>query len=361
MKDNFQPVTEINLGALCENALILKKTVGDFYCVLKCDAYGHGDINCARALSEAGFDRFAVFSVREAERIRRFAREILILGRSEKKLIRLVAERGYIQTVSSFEYLEELQSVTDIPHIHLKLDCGMNRSGFRCNPEEILSRLGHVRDKVCGIYTHFHSADCPELNETKSELKDFIGKSDFLRDALGNEILRHAAASSAALRLPEARFDLCRMGIALYGCVPDNCVGPVLKPVMGFYGRITETRFVKKGENIGYGTGNRAEKDMLVATVASGYASGLRRALYGRYRPLVCGYPVSFAGKICMDRCMLDLTEAAENGLFPKTGDRVEFFGENKGVAEMASASETISYEILTGIGGCCRQRMLKK
>ncbi len=361
MKTGYSPGVEINLVSLCENAELLKKTVGDFYCVLKCDAYGHGDRQCAEALSLAGFDRFAVFSVSEAERIRKYSKEILILGRSEPEIAEFEAERGYIQTVSSLEYLEILGNRSVIPRVHLKLDCGMNRSGFRCSPDLIAGKLGKVRDRVCGIYTHFHSADCPDIGETEAELSEFRTKSDAVEVLVGRKLLRHAAASAAALRLPDSRFDLSRMGIALYGCVPDCCPSVGLIPVMKFYGRVTELRYVRKGENIGYGTGNRAARDMLVATAAAGYSSGLRRELYRGGKPRLNGYPVSFAGKICMDRCMLDVTDAAENGIFPKTGDIVEFFGERTPVSEAAKAAGTISYELLTNVGGCCKNKIWKK
>ncbi len=343
----------VNMSALIHNASLLKERVGDFYCVLKCNAYGHGARECARALYEIGMKRYAVFSLGEALEIRPLVgrgSEILILGRTDAAGLSAVSENAFTQTVFSEEYARVLSAFGKRLNLHIKVDTGMNRSGFFPDSERIFSALKDLRRGVSGIYTHFPYADASNLSDTEKRLSVFLNTAYELEALLKKRLTRHAAASAAAVRLPRARLDLCRIGLMLYGALPSNTVFSGLRPVMSLSGKITGLRTVNAGETVGYGCAYTCKRDSVIATVDCGYAIGVRRSLVGRFTPNLHGFPVPIAA-ICMDRSMLDVTEAFENGITARVGDRVIFFGDGLPVDNMAKAAETISYEILTSVG----------
>lgn len=344
--------TVTDLSALTENALFLKKRLGDLYCVVKCNAYGHGDIECVSVLRDIGMTRFAVFSYDEAVRIKKAARdaEILILGRSDIALSENIRRYGFVQTVASSEYAAALSNAPACPKIHIKLDTGMNRSGFTKLPS-----LNGIANKIVGAYTHFPNADAPDFSDTEARFLRFSEIAGELQHKLKRPLTLHCAASAAALhknaeRIPKT--DACRIGLALYGIKPSECAPDVfLTPVMSFYANVSEVRTVNAGERIGYGGRTLCTKKSQIATVPAGYASGLTRALFGRFKPSVNGYQAPFAGNICMDRCMLDVTEIFERGGTVKAGDTVVFFDKTHPVTLISDAIGTISYEVLTTVG----------
>ena len=226
----------------------------------------------------------------------------------------------------------------------------MNRSGFLPNAENIFSSLSGLTESVCGAYTHFPSADAEELNDTKTRLSAFKETAHALEALLKRRIIKHSAASCAAIRLPCARLDRSRIGLLLYGVPPcDKATLPGLRPVMTLSGSVTGIRRVKKGETVGYGCVFKCKRDSVIATVDVGYACGLKRILRGRFMPMLLGERLPIAA-ICMDRTMLDVTELFEGGKTVRTGETVTFFGNEPSVTEMADAAETISYEILTSV-----------
>lgn len=343
----------ISLDALVSNFKNLRFLLGDFICVLKCDAYGHGAKRCATSLYENGARKFAVFSLDEALEIRENvpSADILILGRTPAAYIDGLKKNRFIQTVFSAEYIKELIPYSDGLRTHIKLDTGMNRVGFKGEPEMIKRAFSGFRGEIEGVYTHFHSADCDDADTVENELADFLRRARELEALYNKSMIKHAAASAAAIRFKQTRLDACRIGLALYGYLPDNCTLPFrLKPVMSFFGRVISVRNVARGENIGYGCDRKAERASVIATVACGYADGLPR-IAEKMNPLVKGHRVPFAGRICMDRCMLDVTELYKKGITLRPYDKVELLGKNLPVTELARAEKTIPYEILTRVG----------
>ncbi len=350
--------TVTDLFALTENALFLKKRLGDLYCVVKCNAYGHGDTECVSALYEAGMRRFAVFSFDEALRIKACARdaEILILGRSDISLSEDTCRYGFIQTVASGEYAEALSNAPACPKIHIKLDTGMNRSGFTEIPS-----LNGIENKIVGAYTHFPNADSPDFSDTEARFLRFSEISGELQHKLNRSLTLHCSASAAALHKNAERISAVktgRIGLALYGIKPAECAPDIsLTPVMSFYADVSEVRTVNIGERIGYGGRMLCTKKSQIATVSAGYANGLTRALFGRFRPNINGYQAKFAGNICMDRCMLDVTELFEHGGSVKAGDTVIFFDKTHPVTLISDSIGTISYEVLTAVGNLSAEK----
>lgn len=344
--------TVTDLSALQSNALFLKDRLSDLYCVVKCNAYGHGDVECVSALYDVGMRRFAVFSLDEAMRIKNVARnsEILILGRTDISLTEVICRYGFVQTLASSEYAEALANAPDCPKLHVKLDTGMNRSGFTEIPP-----LNGIESKTVGAYTHFPNADAPDFSDTVARFRRFEAMANDLQHRLKRPLVLHCTASASALHknselIPEK--GICRTGLALYGIKPAECAEDVfLTPVMSFYADISEVRTVNAGESIGYGKRTLCTKKSQIVTVSAGYANGLSRLLFGRFKPSVNGYQVPFAGNICMDRCMLDVTEIFERGGSVKTGDTVIFFDKTHPVTLVSDAIGTISYEALTSVG----------
>ena len=344
----------IDLDRLCANALSLKDAIGDFYSVLKCDAYGHGATECAKALYEVGMTHFAVYSLRQAIQIEAVApaSDILILGRTDFRYADTLIKHGFSQTVFSEEYLCELKPVSKGLKIHIKIDSGMNRSGFKCPISELAGSLTGFSGEIFGVYTHFHCADALSDRITVSQLEKFKTSAKELEQMLRKKLIKHSAASAAALRFPQARMDISRIGLALYGVYPNNCDRICkLLPVMSFRAPIVAIGKVKKGENIGYGCDNFAQRDMYTATVSVGYAGGLHRGAHRMLKPAVNGYRVPFAATVCMDRCILDVTDLIDNGISVRPYDTVEFFGDSVPISQSAADIGTIPYELMTQIG----------
>ena len=338
--------------ALAQNYAVLREKIGDFYCVLKCNAYGHGAVRCAKALYSAGARRFAVFSLDEACALRPYvgSSETLILGRTPVRDLSYVSEKGFTQTVFSEEYAGEVSSFSGRLKLHIKVDTGMNRSGFSPDSERIFSSLRDVKDGVLGIYTHFPSADAPDIYDTEKRLSVFLNVATEAERLFGTPLIKHAAASASAVRLPSARLDLCRIGLILYGVMPDNTFVSGLTPIMSLCGRAVSVRRVKSGETVGYGGAYLCKNDSVIATVDVGYAGGVRRSLAGRFSVSVGGHRAPLVA-VCMDRCMIDVSELFDNGITVNIGDTVTFFGSELSINDVARAADTVSYEILTGAG----------
>ena len=352
----------IDLDALERNATALKSRLGDFYCVLKCDAYGHGAEKCAARLYSAGIKRFAVYSLNEAKTVRKAAKnaEILILGRTEPFFSDELARGGFIQTVGSAEYARALSALSKNVKIHIEIDCGMNRSGFK--PREIAEiSLPFTKENVLGVFGHLSCADEKELSEAKKQLQTFEDAAEFLEIKLEKKLLRHLSASAGSLR-DEIKTDaLSRVGLALYGIAPENCDGGFLTPVMSFHSVVTDVRAVKRGENVSYGLDHPLKRDSIIATISGGYANGIHRASADALTVMIKNHPVSAFGKICMDRFMVDVTDLFSKGITVCSGDTVTFFDRNFGIENMARACGTIPYEMLVSIGNVSKRIYLEK
>jgi alanine racemase len=231
--------------------------------------------------------------------------------------------------------------------VHMKLDTGMNRLGFK--PEEIDELIKLLTDKshlkVHSVFSHLAAADEPEQDKfTREQINSFKKESKRIIEALGYPVLRHILNSAGIERFPDAQFDMVRLGIGLYGisAIDQN----QLKNISTMKSTVTQVKKVKKGETIGYGRTGKADKDLTIAIVPVGYADGLNRALSnGVGRFWINGYFVPIIGTICMDMCMVDIS-----GCHIHEGDEVIIFGEQIPVTEIAEKLGTIPYEVFTGV-----------
>lgn len=356
---------EINLDNLRYNCAQLKGMLKDgvaLMAVVKADAYGHGDVEVANAISEFS-DWFAVSNLMEAKRLRKAGIEkpILILGYTPVENCSDLSEMGITQTVLGPDYAEELSAAAAdagiAVDVHIKVDTGMSRIGFAaCEPEECVRQIEKAVSlpglNTTGIFTHFAVAD-----EDSDESKAFtLLQHDRFSDVIwelnkrGVDFERvHCCNSAAMIFIPSYHHTMVRPGIVLYGCSPSG--KPIeevdLRPVMTLKTTVSLVKDLHPGETVGYGRKFRCEKDMKVATVAIGYADGYPRVLSNRGYAFVNDTVVPIIGNICMDQMMLDVTSAEVH-----EGDQVILFGEKCpiGVDNVAALAGTINYEILCGI-----------
>lgn len=357
---------EIDLDALAHNFKEINKSLikGAAVAVVKADAYGHGACILAPYLEKLGARYFAVSNIEEAQELRRAGvlSDIIILGYTDEALAVELFENNLIQAVFSFDYAKKLNAAAKKCGVkvncHLKLDTGMGRIGFCCRNDDQHDRsLEQIKDilslsnlYVCGAFTHFAVADSLKVDDlafTKAQLAAFDDMCGDIEDYLGRKIVKHCCNSAATVLKPDFQRDLNRVGIILYGLLPDRSLKlPVkLKPLMSFKTVISEIKEIEPGESVSYGRTFIADKPVKVATVPVGYADGLRRSLSNTGTMVVGGKKAGIIGRICMDQCMLDVT-----GIDCKEGDTVTIFGKEQPIDVIAELCDTINYEICCNI-----------
>ena len=348
---------EINLNILEQNIAKLRDAAEKpLMAVVKADGYGHGAPQVAKKAWECGIEWMAVSNPDEAIEIREVCPEARILVLSsvlDKACEQMV--RGEISVAAYLpEHITAMQkaaeSVGKPARVHLKADTGMGRIGFATDEElkAVLDELKASKDVICeGLFTHFATADEADLSFAEKQLARYNEIREIVFEA-GFSPICHAANSAATVSLPDARFDLCREGIAMYGYAPSaemDMKGIVLRPVMTLKSYISHVKTIHKGDSVSYGRIYIAEEDRTVATVPAGYADGYLRALSGKGFAVVNGMRAKQVGRVCMDQTMFDVT-----GMNVQEGDEIELFGENVPADQLAALAGTISYELLTGI-----------
>jgi alanine racemase len=356
---------EIDLAALRRNYLGLQDLVGPkvrLMAVVKSEAYGHGLVEAAGALARAGATTFGVADVEEGTRLRQagVAGEIVVLlgGRTgspadllENELTPVVYDRGYLR-----ELAVEARRVGRVVPVHLKVDTGMGRLGIM--PDELPEFLKLLHDlpelRLSGLLSHFPLADAVDQQPTSEQNRRFAELAA-LAGSGAAEPIAHIANSAALLRQPATHHGLVRPGITLYGCYPalDHALRARLRlqPVMSFKTRVLQVKEVEPGYGISYGLVFTTTRTTRLAVLPVGYDDGYLRRLTGRAQVLIGGRPVPVVGRICMNICMVDITELPA----VKPGDEVVIMG-RQGDAEitaddLAAWQDTINYEVLCLIG----------
>ena len=334
-------------------------------CVVKADAYGHGDAAVASLLEREGAAAFAVSGFEEAVRLRRtgLAAPILILGYTGVRNAAALAINGVTQTVFSAEYARSLAAEAQRTGVtvraHLKVDTGMGRIGFSAVDD--LDAAVDEMDEVCrlpglsvkGIFTHFAAADSNEEADRAYTRRQYELLCEAIRRlrARGHKLeVCHCWNSAGTVALPEYHMDMVRPGIILYGENPSADVAlPGLVPAMRLKAVVSMVKWVRPGDKISYGCTFTAERPMRLATLTIGYADGYPRALSGKGRVSLHGKPAAVVGRVCMDQMMVDVTDIPEAA----AGDVAVVFGDGTAhsVCEIAAAEGTINYEVLCDIG----------
>jgi len=347
---------QVNLQAIAANTRTLKSAVAPtphLMAVVKANAYGHGLVQVAKTALENGADWLGVAIPEEGEALRSTGVQspILVLGAVNQKGAEASVQCHLTQAVFDRERVRLMENAAArqdaVAQVHIKCDTGMGRIGVRTEEELLavldeISKSPHVR--LTGAFTHFSDAD----GEDEGYSLEQIARFDRMRALLPPGILCHAAASAASLRFPQARYEMVREGIALYGCQPvENA--PALQPALSWHTEVAYVKTVPPGSCVSYGRTFRAERETKIATLPVGYGDGYHRALSGRAYVLIGGKRCPVLGRVCMDQIMVDVSDVPERDCF--LGAPCVLLGTQGNDAitaeELAAWAGTISYEML--------------
>lgn len=362
----FRPIwAEIDCDRVERNLKLIRERVGaavKIMGVVKADAYGHGAVAVAKSLMHAGADSLAVASLEEGAELREknIGAEILILGYTQPNWASAVVEGGFVQTVYHLNLARALSAEAvrqgKRVKVHIKIDSGMGRIGIE--PERaahLIREIGRMEGiEVQGLYTHFSMAEDPESDYTDMQLARFKKLIEELKREKTDVRILHAANSAAAVMRPDARFDLVRPGILLYGLSPSPKIKDEVKdfrPVMSVKSTIVELKTLPTGSKISYGGTHVTKRASRIATLPAGYADGFSRRLSNLGHVLVGGCRAPIVGSVCMDFMMADVSDVTN----VKVGDEVVLIGrqgaEEIHVDEIAGIMGTINYEVVSLIG----------
>ncbi len=340
----------IDLQALRHNYQLAREVTGaKALAVIKADAYGHGAVQCARAL-EAEADGFAVACIEEALELRAAgirASVLLLEGFFEADELPLIVENDLWCVVHSLWQLDAVeQAALSKPiHVWLKLDSGMHRVGLHPSDYQAAYQRLQASANVSKIVLMSHFARADELGSVRSveQVAVFLGA----RAALTAEIsLRN---SPSVLGWPRVPSDWVRPGLMLYGTTPfeePQAVAARLQPVMTLESKVICVRELPAGEPVGYGAKFITSKPMRIGVVAMGYADGYPRQAPTGTPVLVDGVRSQLLGRVSMDMLCIDLTDVPHAGL----GSTVELWGKNILASEVAAQADTIPYQIFCNL-----------
>lgn len=357
----------IDRDALCHNYLLLKKRAGSgvrLLAMVKADAYGHGMVDAAHALSSVGCEDYGVAETREGVSLRRsgIRGNIYVFLGFDLSLVALFFEYGLTPVIYD---LESAQALSDAAvksgqeiKVHLKVDCGMTRLGvFPDEYEAVAAAIKALPGLVlAGVASHFPRADEHQSDHTIGQFADF--ERLFCRSSEAQNLLKHTANTGALLYFPKTRCDMVRAGIALYGYTPDGVDfegqgwdGGGLRPVMSFCTRVLQVKTVPRGVGVSYGHTYVTSRETRLAVLPVGYEDGLSRGLSNIGEVLIRGKRAKIRGRICMNLCMVDVSSI--EGV--QVGDEVVILGrQGRDVIsgdEIAGWMESISYEVLCLFG----------
>jgi Alr-MurF fusion protein len=351
----------IDLDSVAHNVRRLREIAGvPLVAVLKADAYGHGAVRVGRAALAAGAAMLAVATLGEARVLREAGvlAPVLVLGYTPPWQARAAVQLGVTCTLFDMDaaraLAEACEALGATVRVHVKVDTGMARLGLA--PEEALPFLRALQAiagglMVEGLYTHLATADSADERFAREQIGRFQAVLAEVEAAGLRPLLVHAANSAGLLRFPEARFDMARPGIAIYGLAPsaETPLPPEFRPALSFHTEVAQVRDLPAGASVSYGRAYVTPRAARIATIPVGYADGLRRSPPWR-EVLVRGRRAPVVGRITMDYAMLDVTDIPE----VRRGDPVVLIGrqgtERIAVEEVAGWLGTIGYEVVSTI-----------
>ncbi len=358
---------EISLDNIAHNIREIRRITGksaEIMGVVKADAYGHGVMEVAKTLLENGASRFAVSMLDEAIQLRRAGIEvpILILGYTDPRRANEIIQNDVTQSVFSHDLAQALSDEAvrqgKKVKIHIKIDTGMSRIGFLPGYNAVknvveISRLPNII--IEGLFTHFATADEKNREYTNTQFERFMSICCELQ-RIGIHIpVKHCANSAAIIEYPEMHLDMVRPGIILYGMYPSDDVNKAkidLKPAMTLKANVIMVKEVEKNTSISYGRIFTTGRTSKIATIPIGYADGFNRMLSNKGKVLINGEFAPVVGRVCMDQCMVDITDI---GSSVEVGDEVVLIGaqgQNNITAEdVAQTIGMINYELVCIVG----------
>jgi len=344
---------EIYLDRAVHNLNEIKRhTDREVIAVVKADAYGHGAVEMARLFESLHVSYLAVACVQEGAELRENGIEapILVLGTTAPEN---VAEALMLDLTLAVHSPESAKTISELAHecgktakVHVKIDTGMSRIGFRFDAyEDVYAALNLPNLEAEGMFTHFADAENPDQSFTDLQFARFENMVAQLKGCGITFKICHCANSAAVLNYKKAWLTHVRAGIILYGWGCENKKLD-LQPVMELKTRICDIRTIQSGDTVSYGRTYTAKEVRTIAVVPAGYADGVKRALSGCGQVLLNGIFVPICGRVCMDMTMIDVTEVPN----VKIGDVVTIFGAGASADVLAKQADTISYELCCGV-----------
>jgi alanine racemase len=357
--ENYGTWLEIDLSVLEKNFKILSEIAGcKVMPVVKANAYGHGLEKVTQRLEKAGAEWFGVARIEEGLLLREAGvkARILVLGYTAPVRVPHAIRNDVTLTVYDYQvaeqYATQAKNVKGVLRLHAKIDTGMGRLGVP--PEEALPFLKLINEsphmELEGVFTHFARADEPSEADTDHQLQSFKILLKEMEIAGIKPCLIHASNSAGSLVYPNARFDLVRVGIALYGLPPSNQVKlpDGVKPALSWKTRLISLKTLPAGHGVSYGFRYYTKREERIGVIAVGYADGLRRRSGNKV--LVRGKRANVVGNVCMDQCMLQMDGVPE----AEIGDEVVLIGrqgeDEITATEIAEDWGTINYEVVCGL-----------
>ncbi len=356
LKQTHETVLEINLTALTDNVRYFRSLIGQdtkLTCMVKAFAYGAGSVEVSRALQRCGMvDYLAVAVADEGVELRRAGITLpIIVMDPETDALDLMMENNLEPNVYSFAVLEDLLEAAEkkgLEHypVHVKIDSGMHRLGFYREDIPILAErlAGQHALRVKSVFSHLAGSDEAQFDAfTLDQIHYFSDCAAALQQGLGYDVWRHILNSAGIERFTDYKFEMCRLGIGLYGF---SFAGAKLRHVCELKTTILSVKTVPAGETIGYGRHTTLTEDRRIAVIPIGYADGFDRRFsnYGG-EVYIRGQRCPVVGNVCMDQAMVDVT-----GTDARPGDQAEIFGSHIRLEELADKLHTITYEILTSV-----------
>ena len=356
---------EIDLDNLIFNINEIKKKSNnsEIIGVVKANAYGHGAVEVSKALLDNGINRLAVANIIEAIELREsdINCPIMLLGISEDYAIDSILKYNVEPTVSSYNFAfklnEKAKELNKTINIHIAIDSGMGRIGFREEDKDLadiinISKLSNLQ--IESIFSHFSTADSKDKEYSLKQIEIYNSFLDKLQ-ASGVKINKRNLCNSAAIiDLPESHYDYVRPGIIQYGYYPSDEVDIEhfnIKPVLTWKTRVIHIKELNEGEYIGYGKTFKTNRKSIIATLPVGYADGYSRGLSNKGKVIINGKLAPIVGNVCMDQFMVDITDIPD----VKLDNEVILLGSCENVKfdahDMAEVLNTISYEVLCLIG----------
>ncbi|MBS1773479.1 MAG: bifunctional UDP-N-acetylmuramoyl-tripeptide:D-alanyl-D-alanine ligase/alanine racemase [Bacteroidetes bacterium] len=352
-------VLSINLSSLTHNLNVFRsklKPKVKVMAMVKAFSYGSGSYEIAHLLQYSGVDYLSVAYTDEGIALRRagITMPIMVMSPDATSFDRMIAwklepEIFNIRSLELFTGFAQTLQVKNYP-IHIKLDTGMHRLGFM--PNELEALMEHMDNNpqvyIASVFSHLAASEDASMDAfTIHQREQFEQMSHALMSRLSYKPMRHICNSAAIARHPEMHYEMVRLGLGLYGIDGSKLLQKDLKQISTLKTTIAQIKTIPAGETIGYGRKGHADTEMRIATISIGYADGYPRALgNGKAHVLVHGKPAKLVGVVCMDMCMIDVTNIPE----AKEGDEVVVFGPQLTLIQLSEWADTIPYEMMTGI-----------
>lgn len=357
-----ETVLEVDLSAMVENYNYFRKALPSttkIMAMVKAYSYGSGSFELANALQYHNVDYLAVAYADEGVELRNGGITLPIMVMNpQAESFDFMIQYNLEPEIFSFRILNQLLRSLDSNlleddkkiGIHIKIDSGMHRLGFEFEELKELVKIlkNNTTIKVQSVFSHLATSDSENDDAfTHQQIAYYTRCADFLEENLSYSFIKHIANSAAITRFPEAQLDMVRLGIAMYGIASDSAIADKLQNVQTLKTIVSQVKHIKAGESIGYNRSYKAETDMISATVPIGYADGLNRRLSNGIGTMyIHGKPAPIIGMVCMDMCMLDVSKIDD----VKAGDEAIVFSSKQHIIDIAEKTQTIVYEVLTGI-----------